>query len=191
LTKIKTSRHRQKNHRQQYPLKFVIDSLCIENLMTIKKLLTVTATANLEHKVASYFNLKDDYERNALHVLIALITNDTFPELFEIIKFLIGHGVNLHYELNGKSPMMLLMEKFMDLSARHKEEVIDFMASVESKENCDIFVKLSTMKERCSVFIKNYEDFEVNFVNMRELLVLGQINMFEVLLPTLRSYLIL
>ncbi|KAG5666659.1 hypothetical protein PVAND_014674 [Polypedilum vanderplanki] len=177
-----------KNHRQQYPLKFVIDSQCIENLMTIKNLLLENEkSTNPEIKIASYFNLKDDYERNSLQTLISLLSDANFDQIFELVKFLIVSGVNLHYELNGKSALMMLMEKFIELSMGHKEEVIDFMSMVESKENCDIFIQLANAKQKCNVLIKNYEDFEISFTNMRQLLVEGQINTFEVLLPTFRS----
>lgn len=104
----------QKNNNEQFPLHFVIESRCLENLKQVEHILhDVNIDSEEPHRRYSpYVNVMMDHGQNSLHLLAEALTNENCDTIFEMIKILINHGCNANYpNYDGKTAFFIVLEK--------------------------------------------------------------------------------
>ncbi|KAG5679189.1 hypothetical protein PVAND_008777 [Polypedilum vanderplanki] len=178
-----------KNINDRYPLHYVIESLCIENLKEIQSSLSFN-NPNLDQldvaykiKFSPYVNVKNEFGQNCLHVLAEQLTNDTYDVIFPLMKILLAHGCNANFpNVDQKTPFFIVLEKLSQLKNRKeiaeyfiKHGDLDFYAH-RSEEIIDM---LMNQKVKYINALPEKEEFFVNYENMLGLLRECEYNKFE------------
>ncbi|XP_037041783.1 transient receptor potential cation channel protein painless-like [Bradysia coprophila] len=106
----------KKNSDGIYPLRFAIDSLCADNLITILKPAEESFTPLcVDQFVATQYskiiNEKLDGGNNYLHLLSSRITEDNYAEIAKMIMALLVNGCNINCSNEkGETPFYLLLK---------------------------------------------------------------------------------
>ncbi|CAG9799622.1 unnamed protein product [Chironomus riparius] len=178
-----------KNSNQQYPLHCVIESKCIENLKEVESLFSYrdlnVNSLDSAHKIkySPYANVKDSNGQNCLHTLIECLTNDTYEVIFPLIKILLAHGCNAnHPDRELKTPFYLVLEKLPQL--KNRKDVADYFIKngdldFYTHRSDEIIELVMNQKVKYLNALPDKEDFIVNYENMMQLLMDGEINKFE------------
>ncbi|CAG9806961.1 unnamed protein product [Chironomus riparius] len=166
-----------KRNSSKYPLHFVIDSQCIDNLKAVENLFSIN---KIKAKSSPYVNVKDSTGRNALHMLAELLTNESFETIYPMMKLLIIHGCNINAANNeGKTPFSIVAEKVHQL-----EKADDITIYLVENGDVDYFLHennevLKKILNQEATKHKEKKDLVVNYESMLELLTEGDINKFE------------
>ncbi|XP_070504989.1 transient receptor potential cation channel protein painless-like [Chironomus tepperi] len=149
-----------KRNSSKYPLHFVIESQCIDNLKAVGELLSPD---RIKAKSSPYANVKDSIGRNALHMLAEQLTNDSYETIFPMMKIVLNYGCNVNSQNDdGKTPFSTVAEKASQFEKG--DEIVQYFV-----ENGDALDEEATK-------LSEIEDFEA----MLRLLIDGDINKFEV-----------
>lgn len=179
----------QKNINRQYPLHCVIESRCIENLKEVENLLcyhelnTNIMDTTSKIKYSPYVNVKDDNGQNCLHTLAESLTNETYEVIFPLMKILLSHGCNANFpNHDGKTAFLMVLEKLSQIKQRKeiaeyfiKNGDLDFYTH-KSEEIIDLVMN---QKVKYLNVLPDKDEFVVNFDNLMDLLMDGDINKFE------------
>lgn len=128
--------------------------------------------------------MKDQKERNCLHILAEALTADTYDVIFPMMKILISHGCNVNFpDLDGKTPFFIVLEQFAQIKeAKIRREILDHFLS---NANIDFYTHRSeeiiemVMNQKLKFQLPEKVEYEVNYDTMMQLLLNGDINTFE------------
>lgn len=169
-----------------YPIHHIIKSGCVDNLKSIKDLLVVQEPKAKNGIQSSYVNVKDSKGRNCLHLLIEMLTDQNYNEMYAMMEILLQFGCNVNSsDINGQTPLSILFSKSPPL--KNWELIFNYIKSHAIIDyNVHGNLKLpDTMPMLFSNPFQMDEDFVVNKSNLIELLRSGDINKFEVKFPLL------
>ncbi|XP_070504993.1 transient receptor potential cation channel protein painless-like [Chironomus tepperi] len=167
-------KHPFQESKYKYPLHYVMESECLENLKAVQHLLNHKKSNNRQ---SPFVNVKDIKGRNCLHMLCEEITNTNYDELFSMMKILLSYGCNVESEDNqGKTPISIMTDKHKTL--RNGYEILKYLKDQGSSK--------STENEQLSYPFKK-EHFDASFLSYMDLLRNGNINKFENKFPELKG----
>lgn len=181
----------QKNNNEVYPLHYVIESRCIENLKEVEILFTdVNIDLEEAHKRYSpYVNVKMGHGSNAVHILAEDLTTDNFEHIFNMIKILISSGCNVNYpNYDGKTAFYIILGKLPQLKQR--KDILDYFIKYA---DVDFFTHRSdeivdmVMNQKLKFELPERGELNIDFENMVLLLSSNGVNKFETIFPFFKA----
>lgn len=128
--------------------------------------------------------MKNSKAQNCLHLLAESLTADSFDLIFPLMKILIESDCNPNYpDNNGKTPFFIVLEKLRAFKDKLKcEEILNFLLNHakidfythQKEEIAEILKKLKPDFQ-----LPESDEFNVDYKNMRQLLVNSDVNKFE------------
>lgn len=178
----------QKNDLYLYPLYYVIESGCVENLKAVEHLFRQQDDLNINLKIpkstSNYspdVNVKYDGQ-NVLHFLIDTLTNENCEKLFVMIKIVVAYGCNVNWpNREGKTPFYLILEKLPKLNCA--DEILDFFLDHSNVDfysyRSDEIIEMVLNRKLKYQIPKTNDDDTISFDHMISLLIDWKINEFE------------
>ncbi|CAG9806958.1 unnamed protein product [Chironomus riparius] len=168
-----------KNMNNEYPIHYLIKSLCIKNLKAVERFLRIDES---KVKASPYVNVKDIRDQNCLHIIAEKLNDENKDDIIELMCTLLSYGCNINSPNDDQeTPFFIVVREL--LKWENGQEVFDKLLASTTIDfhthKGDEIIKM--VKDKYIATIPEREKFVMCYEEMKKLLESGDINKFETL----------